>query len=58
MVDQTMYGSSTPLVNTTDGVQLQIKRKTTGSGDVNCHEFMTSYFQFNIIDRKLKSVQF
>ena len=29
MADQTMHGSSTWLVNTTDDVQLEIKRKTT-----------------------------
>lgn len=40
MADQTVHGSGTRMVNTTDGVQLQIKRKTTGSGNVNCHEFM------------------
>jgi len=35
MADQTMHGSCARLVNTTDGVQLEIERKTSGSGDVN-----------------------
>ena len=42
MADQTMHGSGTRLVNTTDGVQLEIERKTTGAGDVNCHIFVIS----------------
>ena len=42
MADQTTQGSGTRLVNTTDGVQLEIERNTTGSGEVNCHIFVTS----------------
>jgi len=58
MADQTMHGSGTRLVNTTDGVQLEIERKTTDSGDVNCDIFVISDSQFNIMDRQLESVQF
>jgi len=58
MADQTMHGSGTQLVNTTDGVQLEIERKTPGSENVNCHIFLISDSQFNIMDRQPESVQF
>ena len=34
-VNQEMHGSGTRIVNSMDGVQLEIERKTEGSGDVN-----------------------
>lgn len=52
-----MHGSGMQLVNTTS-VQLQIKRKTKGSGNIKCHVFLISDSQFNITDRQLESVQF
>ena len=57
MVSQEMHGSGTRLVNTTDGVQLEIKR-TTGKGPLNCHIFVISDAQFNIINRQLDSVMY
>jgi len=57
MADQEMHGSGTRLVNSTDGVQLEIERKAEGSGDVRCHVFVISDSQFNIIDRQFDSVQ-
>jgi len=56
MADQTMHGSGRRLVNTTYGVQLEIERKTSGSGDVNCRIYLISDAQFNIIGRQLESV--
>ena len=55
MASQKMHGSGTRLVNTTDGVQLEIKR-STGKGPFNCHIFVISDAQFNIINRQLDSV--
>ena len=55
MASQEMYGSGTRLVNTTDGVQLEIKR-TTGKGPLNCHNYVISDAQFNIQNRQLDSV--
>jgi len=34
MADQEMHGSGTRIVNSTDGVQLEIEQKAKGSGDV------------------------
>jgi len=58
MADQSMHGSRTRIVNSTDGVQLEIEQKAKGSGDMKCHVFVISDSQFNIMDRQLESVQF
>ena len=58
MASQAMHGSGTRLVNSTDGVQLQIERSAKGSGVVNCHVFVISDSQFNLLDRQLASVQY
>ena len=58
MASQEMHGSGTRLVNTTDGVQLEIERDGKGSGTVNCHVFVISDSQFNILDSQLQSVQY
>ena len=58
MASQEMHGSGTRLVNTTDGVQLEIERDAKGTGPVNCHVFVISDSQFNIIDKQLKSVKY
>ena len=57
MASQETHGSGTRLVNTTDGVQLEIKRKT-GKGPFNCHIFVISDAQFNIQNRQLDSVMY
>ena len=58
MASQEMHGSGTRLVNTTDGVQLEIERDRKGTGPVNCHVFVISDSQFNIADNQLQSVQY
>ena len=58
MASQEMHGSGTRLVNTTDGVQLEIERDAKGTGQVNCHVFVISDSQFNIINKQLKSVTY
>ena len=57
MASQKMHGSGTRLVNTTDGVQLEINR-TPGSEPFNCHVFIISDAQFNIMNRQLDSVMY
>jgi len=56
MADQSMHGSGTCIVNSTDGVQLEIERKTEGSGDMKCHVFVISDSQLNLMDRQLSDV--
>ena len=58
MASQEMHGTGTRLVNTTDGVQLEIERNGTGSGIVNCQIFVISDSQFNIMNKQLDSVQY
>ena len=57
MASQEMHGSGTRLVNSTDGIQLEIKR-ATGKGPFNCHVFVISDAQFNIQNRQLSSVMY
>ena len=57
MASQKMHGSGTRLVNTTDGVQLEMNRRT-GKGPFNCHIFVISDAQFNIQNRQLDSVMY
>ncbi|KAL9955126.1 hypothetical protein ACROYT_G036412 [Oculina patagonica] len=56
MADHSMHGSGTRLVNTKDGVQLELERKASGSGNLNCHIYVISDAQMNIIGRQLDSV--
>ena len=58
MASQEMHGSGTRLVNTTDGIQLEIERDAKGTGTVNCHICVISDSQFNIEGKQLESVQF
>ena len=58
MADTTLHGNGQRLVNTKDGVHLEIERTTSGSGNVHCHIFTISDSQMNIMDRQLESVQY
>ena len=57
MADTTLHGNGQRLVNTQDGVQLEIERTASGSGNTNCHIFTISDSQMNIMGRQLESVQ-
>jgi len=57
MADQDIHGSGKCIVNSTDRVQLEIERKAEGSGNMNCHVFVISDLQFNVMERQLESVQ-
>ena len=58
MADTTMHGNGQRLVNTQDGVQLEIERTASGSGTTNCHIFTVSDSQMNISQRQLEWVQY
>ena len=57
MSGQEIHGSGTPLLNNA-GVHLKIERDAKGTGTVNCHVFITSDAQFNILAKQLESVQY
>ena len=58
MADTTLHGNGQRLVNTQDGVQLEIERTASGSGNTNCHVFTISDSQMNIMSGQLESVQY
>ena len=58
MADTTLHGNGQRLVNTQDGVQLEIERTASGSGNTNCHVFTISDSQMNIMKRQLLDVQY
>ena len=58
MASQEMHGSGTRIVNSTDGIQLEIERDGKGSGTVNCHVYIIADSQFNIQNKQLVSVQY
>ena len=58
MEDHAMHGSGTCLVNTKDGVQRELERNASSSGTVNCHIFVISDSQMNIMGQQLESVQY
>ena len=58
MADHAIQGSSARLVNTKDGVQLELERNASGLGNVNCNVFVISDSQMNIMGQQLESVQY
>ena len=58
MADTTLHGNGQRFVNTQDGVQLEIERTASDSGNINCHIFTISDSQMNIMGRQLESVQY
>ena len=58
MAETTMHGNGQRMVNTQDGVQLEIDRKASGSGNTYCYIFTVSDSQMNIMSQQLESVQY
>ena len=58
MAHQTIHGSGARIVNSTDGIQVEIERRAEGTGKVNCHVFVIADPQFNLMGRRLESVQY
>ena len=58
MKDNELHGSGLRLVNTKEGVQLTLNRKTSGFGEAKCHIFILSDAQLNIVNRELESVMY
>lgn len=58
MADTAVHGISVRLVNTNDGVFLEIERKRSGSRSIKCHVFTINDAQMNIMDKQLQSVQY
>ena len=58
MADTAMHGNGQRLVNTQDGVQLEITRKASGSGTTYCYIFTVSDAQMNIMGQQLESITY
>ena len=56
--DRKMHGSGVRLVNSTDGVQLELERNASGSGTINCQVFVIADAQFNILGNQMEDVQY
>lgn len=56
--DGKMNGSGLRLVNTKDGVQLEIQRTGSGSGSLKCHIFILADAQFKILNNELEFVMY
>ena len=54
--DNTIHGSGLHLNNTRDGVKLEIKRKTGGSGTIVAHMFVVADAIMQIVNADLKSI--
>ena len=58
MADTNLHGNGQRLVNAQNGVQLEIERTASGSGNTNCHVFTISDSQLNIMSSQLLDVQY
>ena len=58
MADTTMHGNGQRLVDTQNGVQLEIERTASGSGTTNCYIFTVSDAQMNIMGQQLVDIQY
>ena len=56
MADHDLHSSDLWLVNTKDGVQLEIERKTSGSLSVKCYNFIIFDMQFSILNKELHNI--
>ena len=56
--DNDIHGNGLHLNNTRDGVKLEIKRKTSGSGDIACHIFVVADALMEIMNSNLHSIKY
>ena len=54
--DNSIHGGGLHVNNTRDGVKLEIKRKTGGTGNINCHMFVVADALMEIMNTELKSI--
>ena len=54
--DNEIHGGGLHVNNTRDGVKLEIKRKKSGTGNVNCHMFVVADALMEIMNTELKSI--
>ena len=56
--DNGIHGGGLHVNNTRDGVKLEIKRKTGGTGNITCHMFVVADALMEIMNKELKSIMY
>ena len=56
--DNGIHGGGLHVNNTRDGVKLEIKRKTEGTGNINCYIFVVADALMEIMNTELKSIMY
>ena len=56
--DNDIHGSGIFLKNTQDGVKIEIKRQTGGSGNITCHMFVVADATMEIKQSNLDSIKY
>ena len=56
--DNGIHGGGLHVNNTRDGVKLEIKRKTGGTGNITCHMFVVADALMEIMNTELKSIMY
>ena len=54
--DNGVHGEGFRLKDTQDGVKLQIRRKTGGSGNVTCHMFIVADAMMEVMGTNLREI--
>ena len=57
-IDNSRHGSGLRLVNTKAGAQLEIRRTSVGSGNLNCHVFVIRDARLSLFNGQLDSIQY
>ena len=56
--DNNIHGSGLALRDTRDGVKLEIRRTTGGSGNITCHMFIVANALMEIVNSNLRSIMY
>ena len=55
-LDNNIHGGGLHLNNIRDGVKIEIRRQTGGSGNITCHMFVVADALMEVMNSKLKSI--
>ena len=56
--DNDIHGGGFPLNNTRDGVKIEIRRQSSGSGNITCHMFLIADAVMEIMNSNLHSIKY
>ena len=58
MAENSLHSSGLRFANSAGGIELELKRTTSGLGNVNCYIFIISDAQVNLLNGQLDSIQY